>query len=153
MPKAAFSTRLKVGEAASILKDKVSQIQQVNDLNEFGTVISIGDGIARVYGLGKVKAGEMVEFKAGVKGMALNLEADNVGIVVLGNDREIQEGDVVKRTGHIIDVPVGDELLGRVIDSLGNPIDGKGPIKSKTRARVELKAPGIIPRKSVHEPM
>ena len=93
-------------------------------------MISIGDGIARVYGLGKVKAGEMVEFKAGVKGMALNLEADNVGIVVLGNDREIQEGDVVKRTGSIIDVPVGEEMLGRVIDSLGNPIDGKGPIKT-----------------------
>ena len=152
-PVAPFSTRMKVGEAASILKDKVSQISQVNDLNEFGTVISIGDGIARVYGLGKVKAGEMVEFKAGVKGMALNLESDNVGIVVLGNDRDIQEGDVVKRTGSMVDVPVGEEILGRVIDSLGNPIDGKGPIKSKKRARVEIKAPGIIPRKSVHEPM
>ena len=149
----SFSAKLKVGEAASILKEKVSQISQVNDLKEFGSVISIGDGIARVYGLGKVKAGEMVEFKTGVKGMALNLEADNVGIVVLGNDREIQEGDVVKRTGSIVDVPIGEEMLGRVLDSLGNPIDGKPAAKSAKRQRVELKAPGIIPRKSVHEPM
>mmetsp|Transcript_32547 Transcript_32547/g.56290 ORF Transcript_32547/g.56290 Transcript_32547/m.56290 type:complete len:539 (+) Transcript_32547:10-1626(+) len=152
-PAASFATRLKVGEAVSILKDKVAQISQVNDLQEFGTVISIGDGIARVYGLGKVKAGEMVEFKTGVKGMALNLEADNVGIVVLGNDREIQEGDVVKRTGAIVDVPIGEEMLGRVIDSLGNPIDGLGPVKTTRRARIEVKAPGIIPRRSVHEPM
>ena len=150
---ASFSAKLRVGEAVSILKDKVAQISQVNDLKEFGTVISIGDGIARVYGLNKVKAGEMVEFKTGVKGMALNLEADNVGIVVLGNDREIQEGDVVQRTGSIIDVPVGEELLGRVIDSLGNPIDGQGPIKGTKRMRIELKAPGIIPRRKVSEPM
>ena len=122
-------------------------------MKEFGTVISIGDGIARVFGLMKVQAGEMVEFSSGVKGMALNLETDNVGIVVLGNDREIQEGDIVKRTGSIVDVPIGDGMLGRVIDALGNPIDGEGPIKSDTRQRVELKAPGIIPRKSVHEPM
>jgi F-type H+-transporting ATPase subunit alpha len=122
-------------------------------LKEFGTVISIGDGIARVFGLMKVQAGEMVEFSSGVKGMALNLETDNVGIVVLGNDREIQEGDIVKRTGSIVDVPIGEGMLGRVIDALGNPIDGEGPIKSDTRQRVELKAPGIIPRKSVHEPM
>jgi len=152
-PVAAFSAKLRVGEAVSILKDKVAQISQVNDLKEFGTVISIGDGIARVYGLNKVKAGEMVEFKTGVKGMALNLEADNVGIVVLGNDREIQEGDVVQRTGSIIDVPVGEELLGRVIDSLGNPIDGLGPVKGTKRMRIELKAPGIIPRRKVSEPM
>ena len=150
---ASFSAKLRVGEAVSILKDKVAQISQVNDLKEFGTVISIGDGIARVYGLNKVKAGEMVEFKTGVKGMALNLEADNVGIVVLGNDREIQEGDVVQRTGSIIDIPVGDELLGRVIDSLGNPIDGQGPIKGSKRMRIELKAPGIIPRRKVSEPI
>ena len=150
---ASFSAKLRVGEAVSILKDKVAQISQVNDLKEFGTVISIGDGIARVYGLNKVKAGEMVEFKTGVKGMALNLEADNVGIVVLGNDREIQEGDVVQRTGSIIDIPVGEELLGRVIDSLGNPIDGQGPIKGSKRMRIELKAPGIIPRRKVSEPM
>ena len=122
-------------------------------MKEFGTVISIGDGIARVFGLMKVQAGEMVEFSSGVKGMALNLETDNVGIVVLGNDREIQEGDIVKRTGSIVDVPIGDGLLGRVVDALGNPIDGAGPIKSDQRQRVELKAPGIIPRKSVHEPM
>jgi len=125
----------------------------VNDLKEFGTVISIGDGIARVFGLMKVQAGEMVEFNSGVKGMALNLETDNVGIVVLGNDREIQEGDIVKRTGSIVDVPIGEGMLGRVVDALGNPIDGEGPIKSDQRQRVELKAPGIIPRKSVHEPM
>merc|ERR1711934_580516 len=132
---------------------KDSSINQVNDLKEFGTVISIGDGIARVFGLMKVQAGEMVEFSSGVKGMALNLETDNVGIVVLGNDREIQEGDIVKRTGAIVDVPIGDGLLGRVVDPLGNPIDGAGAIKSDQRQRVELKAPGIIPRKSVHEPM
>ena len=113
-------------------------------------MISIGDGIARVYGLNKVEAGEMVEFSSGVKGMALNLESDNVGIVVLGNDREIQEGDVVKRTGSIVDVPIGEAMLGRVLDALGNPIDGKGPINATDRQRVELKAPGIIPRKSVH---
>jgi len=124
-----------------------------NDLKEFGSVISIGDGIARVFGLTKVQAGEMVEFKSGVKGMALNLETDNVGIVILGNDREIQEGDIVKRTGSIVDVPIGEGMLGRVVDPLGNAIDGKGPIESNTRQRIELKAPGIIPRKSVHEPM
>jgi proton translocating ATP synthase F1 alpha subunit len=125
----------------------------VNDLKEFGSVISIGDGIARVFGLTKVQAGEMVEFNSGVKGMALNLETDNVGIVILGNDREIQEGDIVKRTGSIVDVPIGMGLLGRVLDPLGEPIDGLGPIKSDQRQRIELKAPGIIPRKSVHEPM
>ena len=122
-------------------------------MKEFGTVISIGDGIARVFGLTKVQAGEMVEFNSGVKGMALNLETDNVGIVVLGNDREIQEGDIVKRTGSIVDVPIGPGMLGRVVDALGEPIDGEGPILSDQRQRIELKAPGIIPRKSVHEPM
>jgi len=142
-----------IGDAVTILQSKVSGINQVNDLKEFGTVIAIGDGIARVFGLMKVQAGEMVEFSSGVKGMALNLETDNVGIVVLGNDREIQEGDIVKRTGSIVDVPIGEGMLGRVIDALGNPIDGKGPIASDQRQRVELKAPGIIPRKSVHEPM
>ena len=135
------------------MADHASFYFKQNDLKEFGTVISIGDGIARVFGLMKVQAGEMVEFSSGVKGMALNLETDNVGIVVLGNDREIQEGDIVKRTGSIVDVPIGDGLLGRVVDALGNPIDGAGPIKSDTRMRVEIKAPGIIPRKSVHEPM
>merc|ERR1711971_959270 len=142
-----------IGDAVTILQSKVSGINQVNDLKEFGSVISIGDGIARVFGLTKVQAGEMVEFKSGVRGMALNLETDNVGIVILGNDREIQEGDIVKRTGTIVDVPIGDEILGRVVDALGNPIDGKGPINSDMRQRIELKAPGIIPRKSVHEPM
>merc|ERR1712147_90195 len=142
-----------IGDAVTILQSKVSSINQVNDLKEFGTVISIGDGIARVFGLMKVQAGEMVEFSSGVKGMALNLETDNVGIVVLGNDREIQEGDIVKRTGAIVDVPIGKELCGRVVDPLGVPIDAKGPIDSNVRQRVELKAPGIIPRKSVHEPM
>jgi len=125
----------------------------LNDIKEFGTVISIGDGIARVFGMTRVQAGEMVEFNSGVRGMALNLEADNVGVVIFGNDREIQEGDIVKRTGAIVDVPIGEEMLGRVFDALGNPIDGHGPVKTTQRRRVELKAPGIIPRKSVHEPM
>jgi len=142
-----------IGDAVTILQSKVSGINQVNDLKEFGTVISIGDGIARVFGLTKVQAGEMVEFNSGVKGMALNLETDNVGIVVLGNDREIQEGDIVKRTGAIVDVPIGKTLLGRVVDPLGVAIDGLGPIEAESRQRVELKAPGIIPRKSVGEPM
>jgi len=149
-----LSKKLSVGEAIKVLEQRVSGISQVNDLKEYGTVISIGDGIARVFGLLKVQAGEMVEFsRSGVKGMALNLETDNVGIVVLGNDRDIMEGDVVKRMGSIVDVPIGDEMLGRVLDALGNPIDGKGPIKSEKRSRVEIKAPGIMPRKSVHEPM
>jgi len=152
-PSVAVNKKPSIGDAVTILQSKVSSINQVNDLKEFGTVISIGDGIARVFGLMKVQAGEMVEFSSGVKGMALNLETDNVGIVVLGNDREIQEGDIVKRTGSIVDVPIGMGLLTRVVDSLGNPIDGAGPLKSDTRQRVELKAPGIIPRKSVHEPM
>ena len=150
---AVVNKKPSIGDAVTILQSKVSSINQVNDLKEFGTVISIGDGIARVFGLMKVQAGEMVEFSSGIKGMALNLETDNVGIVVLGNDRDIQEGDIVKRTGAIVDVPIGEGLLGRVVDALGNPIDGKGPIQSDVRSRVELKAPGIIPRKSVHEPM
>eukprot|EP00232_Nephroselmis_pyriformis_P015158 CAMPEP_0182886470 /NCGR_PEP_ID=MMETSP0034_2-20130328/20229_1 /TAXON_ID=156128 /ORGANISM="Nephroselmis pyriformis, Strain CCMP717" /LENGTH=471 /DNA_ID=CAMNT_0025019795 /DNA_START=415 /DNA_END=1831 /DNA_ORIENTATION=+ len=123
------------------------------DINEIGRVLSVGDGIARVYGLNKIQAGEMVEFAAGIQGMALNLEYDNVGIVVFGSDYAIKEGDVVKRTGSIVDVPVGRGMLGRVVDALGNPIDGKGPISDVVRSRVEVKAPGIIPRKSVHEPM
>lgn len=148
-----FSEKITISETLSILNDKISGISQLNDVQEYGKVISIGDGIARVFGLNKVQAGEMVKFSSGVSGMALNLEADNVGIVVLGNDREIQEGDVVKRTGMITDVPVGEEMLGRVLDALGNPIDGLGPIKTSHRRKVEVKAPGIIPRKSVHEPM
>jgi F-type H+-transporting ATPase subunit alpha len=149
----SLNKKLSVGEAAVVLEQRISGISQVNDLKEYGSVISIGDGIARVFGLLKVQAGEMVEFSSGVKGMALNLETDNVGIVVLGNDREIMEGDVVKRMGSIVDVPIGEEMLGRVLDALGNPIDGLGQVKTSKRQRVELKAPGIIPRKSVHEPM
>jgi len=149
----AYNKKLNLGESFAVLEGKISQISQLNNIQEFGTVISIGDGIARVFGLSKVQAGEMVEFSSGVRGMALNLETDNVGIVVLGNDREIQEGDVVKRTGAIVDVPIGEEMLGRVFDALGNPIDGHGPVRTERRQRVEIKAPGIIPRKSVHEPM
>ena len=124
--------KLSIGEAVNVLEAKIAGISQVNDLIEFGNVISIGDGIARVFGLNEVLAGEMVAFsRSGVKGMALNLETDNVGIVVLGNDRDIQEGDIVKRTGSIVDVPIGEEMLGRVLDALGNPIDGLGPINTK----------------------
>merc|ERR1711939_793031 len=130
---AATSKKPSIGDAVTILQSKVSSINQVNDLKEFGTVISIGDGIARVFGLMKVQAGEMVEFSSGVKGMALNLETDNVGIVVLGSDRQIQEGDIVKRTGAIVDVPIGKELCGRVVDPLGVTIDGEGPIKTDGR--------------------
>lgn len=149
----AYNKKLNFGESLVVLEQKISKISQLNNIQEFGTVISIGDGIARVFGLSKVQAGEMVEFSSGVRGMALNLETDNVGIVVLGNDREIQEGDVVKRTGAIVDVPIGEEMLGRVFDALGNPIDGLGPVRTERRQRIEIKAPGIIPRKSVHEPM
>src|SRR6202011_2467176 len=123
------------------------------DVAEVGQVLSIGDGIARIYGLDKVQAGEMVEFANGMKGMALNLETDNVGVVIFGDDSGIREGDTVKRTGTIVDVPVGKGLLGRVVDGLGNPIDGKGPLATTERRLVEVKAPGIIPRKSVSEPM
>mmetsp|Transcript_20896 Transcript_20896/g.46391 ORF Transcript_20896/g.46391 Transcript_20896/m.46391 type:complete len:180 (+) Transcript_20896:162-701(+) len=126
---------------------------QDNEFIEVGKVLSIGDGIARVFGLSSVQAGEMVEFNNGIKGMALNLEDSNVGVVVFGNDRDIMEGDVVKRTGSIVDVPIGEGLLGRVLDGLGNPIDGLGPLKFTERRKVELKAPGIIPRQSVNEPM
>uniref|UniRef100_A0A7S3E838 ATP synthase subunit alpha n=2 Tax=Rhodosorus marinus TaxID=101924 RepID=A0A7S3E838_9RHOD len=140
-------------ELSSILEERVSKYYQKFDVQEVGRVLSIGDGIARVYGLNSVRAGEMVEFPGGIKGMALNLETDNVGIVVFGNDREIKEGDVVKRTGSIVDVDVGPGLLGRVVDGLGNPIDGKGPIKSAEKKRVEVKAPGIMPRQGVSEPM
>jgi len=139
-------------EISSILEERIRSHASSEDLEETGRVLSIGDGIARVYGLNNIQAEEMVEFSSGLKGMALNLERDNAGIVVFGNDKLIKEGDIVKRTGAIVDVPVGDELLGRVVDALGTPIDGKGPINAK-RARVETKAPGIIPRQSVREPM
>jgi len=140
-------------EVSSILEERILGAAPVSNLDETGRVLSIGDGIARVYGLKNIQAEEMVEFSSGLKGMALNLEPDNVGVVVFGNDKLIKEGDVVKRTGAIVDVPVGAELLGRVVDALGNPIDGAGPIGSATRQRVGIKAPGIIPRQSVKEPM
>ncbi|MCC0021791.1 MAG: F0F1 ATP synthase subunit alpha [Nitratireductor sp.] len=144
---------IRAAEISAILKDQIKNFGKDAQVSEIGQVLSIGDGIARVYGLDNVQAGELVEFPGGISGMALNLETDNVGVVLFGDDRGIQEGDTVKRTGSIVDVPVGPELLGRVVDALGNPIDGKGPIKAKKRARVDVKAPGIIPRKSVHEPM
>jgi F-type H+-transporting ATPase subunit alpha len=144
---------IKAAEISAILKDQIKNFGQEAQVSEVGQVLSVGDGIARVYGLDNVQAGELVEFPGGVKGMALNLETDNVGIVIFGNDRAIKEGDVVKRTGAIVDTPVGLGLLGRVVDGLGNPIDGKGPIVHTERRRVDVKAPGILPRKSVHEPM
>ncbi|MEX0842094.1 MAG: F0F1 ATP synthase subunit alpha [Xanthobacteraceae bacterium] len=144
---------IRAAEISAILKKQIENFGQEAEVSEVGQVLSVGDGIARAYGLDNVQAGEMVEFENGVRGMALNLETDNVGIVIFGNDREIKEGQTVKRTGAIVDVPVGKALLGRVVDALGNPIDGKGPIKAEKRARVDVKAPGIIPRKSVHEPM
>lgn len=140
-------------EISSVLEERILGAAPKADLDETGRVLSIGDGIARVYGLNNIQADEMVEFSSGLKGMALNLEPDNVGVVVFGNDKLIKEGDIVKRTGAIVDVPVGDDLLGRVVDALGNPIDGKGPLKTKQRFRVGIKAPGIIPRISVREPM
>jgi F-type H+/Na+-transporting ATPase subunit alpha len=144
---------IRAAEISAILKEQIKNFGQEAEVTEVGQVRSVGDGIARVYGLDNVQAGEMVEFENGVRGMALNLEIDNVGIVIFGNDREIKEGQTVKRTRAIVDVPVGKGLLGRVVDALGNPIDGKGPIKADERRRVDVKAPGIIPRKSVHEPM
>ena len=144
---------LKAAEISAILKEQIKNYDANAEVSEVGQVLSVGDGIARVYGLDNVQAGEMVEFANGIKGMALNLEMDNVGIVIFGDDKDIHEGDVVKRTGDIVEVPVGKELLGRVVDALGNPIDGKGPIKAKQNGRVDIKAPGIMPRKSVHEPM
>ena len=145
--------KLQASEISSILQKELTNISDKSELVQVGQVISVGDGVARIYGLEDVQAGEMVEFEGGVKGMALNLETDNVGVVIFGDDRNIREGDTVKRTKSIVDVPVGKGLLGRVVDGLGNPIDGKGPIKSEERRLVEVKAPGIIPRKSVHEPV
>ncbi|KEJ96651.1 F0F1 ATP synthase subunit alpha [Pseudosulfitobacter pseudonitzschiae] len=144
---------IQAAEISAILKDQIKNFGQEAEVAEVGRVLSVGDGIARVYGLDKVQAGEMVEFPGGIQGMALNLESDNVGVVIFGSDRDIKEGDVVKRTNSIVDVPVGDELLGRVLDGLGNPLDGKGPLNAKERRVADVKAPGIIPRKSVHEPM
>ena len=140
-------------EISAILKKKVKEFGKEAEVSEIGQVLSVGDGIARIYGLDNVEAGEMVEFPGNIKGMALNLEEDNVGVVIFGDDSSIKEGDTVKRTGSIVEVPVGKGLLGRVVDSLGNPIDGKGPIESSEMRRVDVKAPGIIPRQSVNEPM
>ncbi|CAO3407697.1 ATP synthase F1 subcomplex alpha subunit [Azospirillum oryzae] len=144
---------IRAAEISAILKQQIANFGTEADVAEVGQVLSVGDGVARVHGLDNVRAGEMVEFPGGLQGMALNLETDNVGIVIFGDDRGIKEGDTVKRTGTIVDVPVGRGLLGRVVDGLGNPIDGKGPLVNVERKRVEVKAPGIIPRKSVHEPM
>jgi F-type H+-transporting ATPase subunit alpha len=144
---------IRAAEISNILKQQIANFGTEAEVAEVGQVLSVGDGIARVHGLDNVQAGEMVEFPGGIRGMALNLETDNVGIVIFGDDRDIKEGDTVKRTGAIVDVPVGRGLLGRVVDALGNPIDGKGPLTDVKRARVEVKAPGIIPRRSVHEPM
>jgi F-type H+-transporting ATPase subunit alpha len=144
---------IRAAEISAILKKEIANFGNEAEVTEVGQVLSVGDGIARVYGLDNVQAGEMVEFENGVRGMALNLESDNVGIVIFGSDRDIGEGQTVKRTSAIVDVPIGKGLLGRVVDALGNPIDGKGPIHFEKRARVDVKAPGIIPRKSVHEPM
>ncbi len=144
---------IRAAEISAILKQKISGFGTETVTAEVGQVLSVGDGIVRIYGLDNVQAGEMVEFPGGIKGMALNLEADNVGVVVFGEDRYIREGDTVRRTGAIVDVPVGKGLLGRVVDALGNPIDGKGPVQASERRRADVKAPGIIPRRSVHEPM
>ncbi len=144
---------IRASEISDILKSEIANFGADADVAEVGQVLSVGDGVARVYGLDNVQAGEMVEFEDGTRGMALNLETDNVGVVIFGDDRNIGEGDTVKRTGAIVDTPVGKGLLGRVVDGLGNPIDGKGPIPGEERSLVEVKAPGIIPRKSVHEPM
>ncbi|MFN3371871.1 MAG: F0F1 ATP synthase subunit alpha [Sphingomonadaceae bacterium] len=144
---------IRAAEISRVIRDQIASFGTEAEVSEVGQVLSVGDGIARVHGLDKVQAGEMVEFPGGLKGMALNLEADNVGVVIFGADTGVKEGDTVKRTGTIVDVPVGKGLLGRVVDALGNPIDGKGPIEAAERRRVEVKAPGIIPRKSVHEPV
>ncbi len=146
-------TEIRPSEISSILKEQIRNFGQEAEVSEIGQVLSVGDGIARVYGLDNVQAGEMVEFPGGIRGMALNLETDNVGVVIFGEDRGIKEGDTVKRTGAIVEVPIGKGLLGRVVDGLGNPIDGKGPIQFTEKRRVDVKAPGILPRESVKEPM
>jgi F-type H+-transporting ATPase subunit alpha len=144
---------IRAAEISRVIRDQIANFDADAQVSEVGTVLSVGDGIARIHGLDNVQAGEMVEFDGGVKGMALNLEADNVGVVIFGSDSNIREGSTARRTGTIVDVPIGKGLLGRVVDALGNPIDGKGPIEGAERRRVEMKAPGIIPRKSVHEPV
>src|SRR6266436_3081163 len=152
LPEGVFM-EIRAAEISAILRQQIANFGSEADVAEVGQVLSVGDGIARVYGLDTVQAGEMVEFPNGMKGMALNLEIDNVGVVIFGDDSGIREGDTVKRTGAIVDVPVGKGLLGRVVDALGNPLDGRGAIAATERRRVDVKAPGIAPRKSVHEPM
>ena len=144
---------IRAAEISALLKEQIASFGTEAEIAEVGRVLSVGDGIARVYGLDQVQSGELVEFEDGTRGMALNLETDNVGVVIFGDDRHIAEGDIVKRTQSIVDVPVGKGLLGRVVDPLGNPLDGKGPIEATERRLAEVKAPGIIPRRSVHEPM
>src|SRR3974377_1610767 len=144
---------IRAAEISAILKEQIKKFGQEAEVSEVGQVLSVGAGIARIYGLDKVEGGEMVEFESGIRGMVLNLESDNVGVVIFGEDRQIKEGQTVKRTRAIVDVPVGKGLLGRVVDALGNPIDGKGPIKAAERRGGDATGPGIIPRKSVHEPM
>src|SRR4026207_2508756 len=144
---------IRAAETSRVIRDQIANFDSDAEISEVGTALSVGDGIAPLHGPDNGQAGEMVEFENGTKGMALNLEADNVGVVIFGSDAEIREGSTVKRTGTIVDVPVGKGLLGRVVDALGNPIDGKGPIQTTERRRVEVKAPGIIPRRSVHEPV
>ena len=144
---------IRAAEISAILKKEIEDFGAEAEVSEVGQVLSVGDGVARVYGLDEIQAGEMVEFPGGVQGMSLNLETDNVGVVILGDDRDIKEGDTVKRTGSIVEIPVGKALLGRVVDPLGNPLDGKGEIATTERRRIEIKAPGIVPRRSVHEPM
>ncbi|EUC37437.1 hypothetical protein COCCADRAFT_85549 [Bipolaris zeicola 26-R-13] len=140
-------------EVSSILEQRIRGVQEETSLSETGRVLSVGDGIARVHGMNNVQAEELVEFASGVKGMCMNLEAGQVGVVLFGSDRLVKEGETVKRTGQIVDVPVGEALLGRVVDALGNPIDGKGPLKTTERRRAQLKAPGILPRRSVNQPV
>lgn len=147
------STKAQPTEVSSILEERIKGVSDEANLNETGRVLAVGDGIARVFGLNNIQAEELVEFSSGVKGMALNLEPGQVGIVLFGSDRLVKEGELVKRTGNIVDVPVGPGLLGRVVDALGNPIDGKGPIDAAGRSRAQVKAPGILPRRSVHEPV
>lgn len=148
-----MSTSIRPEEITGIIKDRIANFESRLQMNEIGTVLTIGDGVARIFGLKNVLAGELVEFEGGVKGMVLNLETNNVGVVVLGNDESIKEGSTVKRTEKIVSVPVGDALLGRVVNAIGEPIDGQGEIKATETRNVEVKAPGIIARKSVHEPM
>ena len=145
--------QIRADEISSVLKEQIQNYNKTVEVAETGTVLSVGDGVARIYGLENALAGELIEFPNSISGMVLNLEQDSVGVVIFGEDKDIKEGDTVKRTGKIVEVPVGEALLGRVVDVLGNPIDGKGPIKTEHTRRVELKAPGIIARKSVHEPL